>query len=115
LAELEPLLPYDTGAMRSLAQILKTQAGNLATIADEVSGANGGMQFDGPAGDRVRTVLADSARVVGDTAQRLNDAAGKVLSSASDIDQQNAIIRAHNESVLRSMPPIERKLIERNV
>lgn len=114
MAELEPLLPYDTGAMRSLAQALKSQAGKLATVAGEVSGAGGGMQFDGPAGDRIRTVLSSCARVVGDTAHALNDTAGKVVSSASDIDRQNAIIRAHNDAVLRSLPPIEAKLIREN-
>lgn len=114
MAELEPLLPYDTGAMRSLAQALKGQAAKLATIAGEVSSARGTMQFDAPAGERIGTVLSTCARVVGDTARSLDDAAGKVLASAADIDRQNALIRAHNDAVLRSMPPVVAKLIREN-
>jgi uncharacterized protein YukE len=115
MAELEPLLPYDTGAMRALAQTLKTQAGTLASIADEISGAARSLVFDGPAGDRVRTVLATSTRTVNGVAQRLNDAAARVLSSAEDVDRQNAAIRAHNDAVLRSLPGPERKLIQEGV
>jgi uncharacterized protein YukE len=115
MAELEPLLPYDTGAMRALAQALKSQAGTLSLIADEISAAGRALVFDGPAGDRVRAVLGTCARTVNDTAQRLNDAAARVLTSAEDVDRQNAAIRAHNDAVLRSMPPLEAKLIREGV
>jgi uncharacterized protein YukE len=115
MAELEPLLPYDTGAMRALAQALKSQAGTLSAVAGQISSASGSLVFDGPAGDRIRAVLARVVRSANDCASRLGDAAGRVESSASDIDRQNAIIRAHNQAVLDALPPVTRKLVQEGV
>lgn len=115
MAELESLLPYDTGAMRALAQALKSQAGNLSSVGDEISSASGTMVFDGPAGERIRSVLSGAGRVATTIAHQLDDAAGKVSSSATEVDRQNALIRAHNEEVLRSLPPVTRRLIEEGV
>ena len=39
MGELLPYLPYDSGAMRSVASAVKNQATRLATVGSEVAGA----------------------------------------------------------------------------
>jgi hypothetical protein len=112
MSEFEPLLPYDTGAMRAVAIALKVQSLHLGQLAGEVSGASGGLVFDGPAGDRVKTSLGGYSRTLAGLSQQLGDAAAKVLASADDVDSQNAAIEAHNAAVLAHLPPMERKLLE---
>jgi hypothetical protein len=114
MSEFEPLLPYDTGAMRTVAIALRVQSLHLGQLAGELSGASGGLVFDGPAGDRVKSSLGDYSRTLAAVSQQLGDAAAKMLASADDVDSQNAAIEAHNASVLAHMPPMERKLLEYN-
>jgi hypothetical protein len=111
VAELESLLPYDTGAMRDFAQALNAQARQAAAVADAITGSAHSLVFDGPAGDRIRSSLGGCARTVTGTAEQLTATASQILSSAADVDAQNAAIRAHNATVLAAMTPVERKLV----
>jgi uncharacterized protein YukE len=111
VGELLPYLPYDSGAMRSLASTLRRQVAQLANIGSEITGAGRSMTFDGPAGDRIRTELAQYGRDATHAADGLQAAAGKLESAATDVDNQNAAITRHNQAVLAAMPPMERKLV----
>jgi hypothetical protein len=107
-------LPYDSGAMREAAGAMRTQAGQLTTIGSEVTGAGGSMTFDGPAGDRIRQELSDCGRHAARAGEGLTRAAGQLERAADDVDTQNAAIRRHNDQVLASMPPLERRLVLEN-
>jgi uncharacterized protein YukE len=114
VAELLPLLPYDTGAMRALAGDLRSQASTLGQIGWEIAGATGSMLFDGPAGDRIRSDLGARGHDTTTAADALQSAAGKLDTTAADVDRQNAAIQSHNQHVLDAMTPIERKLVLEN-
>ena len=115
MADLLPLLPYDTGAMRALAGDLRSQASTLGQIGAEIAGASGSMLFDGPAGDRIRSELAARGRDTRTAADALQSAAGTLDTAADDVDRQNAAISAHNRKVLDAMSPVERKLVLENI
>jgi len=115
MADLLPLLPYDTGAMRALAGNMRSQASTLGQIGSEIAGASGSMLFDGPAGGRIRAELAARGRDTTTAADALQAAAGKLETAADDVDRQNAAIQAHNNKVLADLPPVERRLIMENI
>jgi uncharacterized protein YukE len=115
VADLLPLLPYDSGAMRALAGDLRTQSSTLGNVGADIASASSSMVFDGPAGDRIRTALGDRSREMSQAAHALQGAAGKLDAAADDVDRQNAQIEAHNRKVLDAMPPLERKLIMENI
>jgi hypothetical protein len=114
VGELESYLPYDTYGMRRLAGTLQQQAGTLGTAAGEIDGAAAGMQFEAPAGDRIRHELAGASKQLTGAADGLNGAARQLLASAQQIDEENAAIARHNQRVLDTMPPLERKLVMEN-
>jgi uncharacterized protein YukE len=115
VADLLPLLPYDTGAMRALASDFRNKASSLNDVGSAISGAGGSMTFEGPAGDRIRQELSGCAKDTTSAAVGLAAAAGKLDSAAADVDSQNAAIARHNAKVIADMPPMERKLMENNV
>ncbi|NUR77100.1 MAG: hypothetical protein HOQ28_12550 [Thermoleophilia bacterium] len=114
MGELLPYLPYDSGAMRSVASAVKNQATRLATVGSEVAGAGGSMTFEGPAGDRIRDELAAVGRHASKAGEGLTAAAGQLERAADDVDAQNAQIRQHNDKVLSDMSAFERKLVLEN-
>lgn len=114
MGELESYLPYDSSGMRQLAGTLQQQAGTLGTAAGAIDGAASGMTFEGPAGDRIRHGLAAASKQLTGVADQLNGAARQLLTSAQQVDDQNAAIARHNQQVLAAMPPMERKLILEN-
>ena len=114
MADLIPLLPYDSGAIRALAGDLRRRAAQLHDAGSELTGVGGALVFEGPAGDRVRDELKLCARDAANGATRLQDAAGKLDSAAADVDSENARIDAHNQQVLRDMSPMERRYVLEN-
>ena len=114
MGELEAYLPYDSYGMRQLAGALQQQAGTLGTAAGEIDGAASGMQFEAPAGDRIRHELTGASKQLTGAVDQLNGAAHQLLASAQQIDDQNAAIARHNQRVLDAMPPLERKLVLEN-
>lgn len=115
MADLLPLLPYDSGAMRALAGDFRTKAQSLNDVGSAITGAGGSMTFDGPAGDRIREELSRCSKDTTSAADGLAAAAGKLDSAAADVDSQNAAISRHNAKVIADMAPMERKLMEHNV
>jgi hypothetical protein len=107
VGELEAYLPYDTYGMRQLAGTLQQQAGALGTAAGGIDAAASGMQFEAPAGDRIRHELAGASK-------QLTGAADELHGAARQIDDENAAIARHNQRVLDAMPPLERKLVLEN-
>jgi uncharacterized protein YukE len=114
VADLLPLLPYNSGLMRSLAGDLRNQARTLGTLGSDIASASSSMTFDGPAGDRIRSELGERSGEASRASDALGAAAGKLETAADDVDRQNAQIEAHNRKVLDDMPAIERKLILEN-
>ncbi len=115
MADLLPLLPYDTGAMRALASDFRAKANALGDVGSAITGAGGSMTFEGAAGDRIRQELSGCAKHATSAATSLAAAAGKLDSAAADVDDQNAAIARHNAKVLADMTPMERRLVESNV
>jgi uncharacterized protein YukE len=114
VADLEPLLPYDSSALRALSGDLSQDAQALGTAGSDVSAAWSSMVFEGPAGDRVHSGLTATAKGLTDAAQRLQGAAAALASAADWVDEQNAAIERHNREVLAHMPALERKLVLEN-
>jgi hypothetical protein len=114
VAELESYLPYDSYGMRQLAAALQQQGRTLGTAAGEIDGASSSMQFDAPAGDRIRHGLAAAVKQLTGAADELDGTARQLLTAAQNVDDQNAAIARHNQHVLDAMPPLERKLVLEN-
>lgn len=115
MAELESYLPYDSYGMRTLAGTIQAQARTVADASSGIDGASGGMTFDGPAGDRIRTDLSQTSTRLGAVSQALDAAARQLQTAAQQVDDQNAAIARHNQAVLDAMPPMERKLVLENM
>ncbi|SRR6266536_2418409 len=115
MADLEPYLPYDSDGMRSLARTLLAQARTIGSLGDDLGGAGSSMTFVGPAGDRVRTRLSTAEASAARGAQQLLGAASQLVAAAAQVDAENAAIRRHNDAVLRSLSPLERKLVVENL
>ena len=111
MGELLPYLPYDSGAMRAVAGVLRGHATRLADVRESVAGAGSSLVFDGPAGDRIRSELSTCASDCSAARDAVQAAAGKLESAADDVDRQNDAIRRHNEAVLSELSPIQRKLV----
>jgi uncharacterized protein YukE len=115
MAELESYLPYDSYGMRALAGTIQAQARTIADASTGIDGASGGMTFDGPAGDRIRSGLTRTSTRLGNISEALDIAARQLQSAAQQVDDQNAAISRHNQAVLEAMPPMERKLVLENM
>ena len=114
MAGLEPLLPYDSSALRALSSALQQDAQALGTAASDVSAAWSSMVFEGPAGDRIHNGLTATGKGLSSAAEQLQSAAGALQSAASWVDDENARIERHNRQVLAQMPALERKLVLEN-
>jgi len=114
MADLEPLLPYSSWALRELSSALQQDAQALGTAASDVSAAWSSMVFEGPAGDRVHTGLSATGKDLSSAAQQLQSAAGALTSAAAWVDEQNAAIERHNQQVLAQLPAMQRKLVLEN-
>lgn len=114
MADLEPLLPYDSFALRALSSALQQDAQALGTAASDVSAAWSSMVFEGPAGDNVHGELSATAKGITSAAQQLQSAAVALQTAATWVDDQNAAIERHNAQVLAQMPAMERKLVLEN-
>jgi uncharacterized protein YukE len=83
-----PEVPGDPAGMRALASTLRGHAGALGGLASGVDGDVSGMTFEGPAaemfGSRM-TVVVDAYR---DAQAQLHDLAGKLETSATDVEAQ---------------------------
>jgi hypothetical protein len=115
MGQLESYLPYDSYGMRALAGTIQAQARTVADASRGIDGAASGMTFDGPAGDRIRNDLSLSTTRLANVSQALETAARQLNSAAQQVDDQNAAISRHNQSVLDAMPPLERKLVMENM
>jgi hypothetical protein len=114
VAELEPLLPYSSWALRDLSNDLAQDAQALGTAGSDVSSAWSSMVFEGPAGDRVHSGLSATAKGLTAAAQQLQGASAALATAATWVDEQNAAIERHNREVLAHMPAMQRKLVLEN-
>jgi len=114
VADLEPLLPYDSSALRTLSSDLQQDAQALGNAASAVGAAWSSMVFEGPAGSNVQGELTATGKGITSAAQQLQSAAAALQSAASWVDDENARIERHNQQVLAQMPAMERKLVLEN-
>jgi hypothetical protein len=74
--------------MRALAAALRSTAANVASVDQAVWGSVSNLHFSGPAATRIAGMIRGWHGDVSGAAQQLNDAAGTLERSASDVEAQ---------------------------
>jgi uncharacterized protein YukE len=90
------VIPGNAAGMRDLAQSLKTQAGRVGGVVDEIGTTERGMTFEGPAGNRFRSRMKSAAANLDQVATGLTDTAGMLERAADEVDASQ---RAHDVAV----------------
>ena len=91
-----PIIPGDSGAMRALAGILRSQARDLGNALTAAVGDARRPTFEGPAGDRFRERIAGLQGSLGGAEDDLRSLAKRIDDAA---DQVDAAQRAHDQAV----------------
>ena len=87
LIELPPVVG-DPAGMRALAAALRSDAGMTAVVSADVAATVEGLEFYGPAADRLEEIVHRSARDGGHVADRLLSLAGLLDRAAADVEAQ---------------------------
>lgn len=83
-----PPVVGDPAGMRALAAALRSDAGMVAVVSADVAAAVEGLEFYGPAADRLEETVRLSARDGGRVADRLLSLAAFLDRAAADVEQQ---------------------------
>ena len=72
--------------MRALAASLRSDAAMTAVVASDAAATMDGLEFYGPAADRIESAVSFRARAAGRAADRLLSLAGLLERSASEVE-----------------------------
>jgi hypothetical protein len=81
-----PPVPGDPAGMRALAAALRNDAASTGLVAVDVARRFDGLEFYGPAADRIAADVASSSRACGDVADQLLVTAALLERSASEVE-----------------------------
>ena len=100
-----PEIPGDPAGMRALAAALRTDAASTALIAADVAGRFDGLEFYGPAADRIGADVTSSSRACGDVADQLLLTAALLERSASEVEAAQRLRERKLEELRRLAVP----------
>jgi hypothetical protein len=81
-----PAVPGDPAGMRALAAALRNDAASAALLSAAVARRFGGLEFYGPAAERIGADVTSSSRASGDVADQLLITAALLERSASEVE-----------------------------
>jgi hypothetical protein len=81
-----PPVVGDPAGMRALAAALRADAASIAVVAAQTAATIDGLEFYGPAADRIEAGVTSRARGAGRLADRLLSLAAVLDRSASDVE-----------------------------
>jgi|SRR5512132_235992 type II secretory pathway predicted ATPase ExeA len=100
-----PEVPGDPAGMRALAASLRSDAASAALVAVDVARRFDGLQFYGPAADRIGSDVSSSSRASGDVADQLLVTAGLLERSASEVEAAQRLRERKLEELRRLAAP----------
>ena len=103
-----PPVVGDPAGMRALAAALRGDASAVAVVAADAASTMDGLEFYGPAADRIEGAVTSRARGAGRLADRLLSLAGLLERSATEVE---AAQREHE----RKLEQLRRELAQRPV
>lgn len=101
--ELPPVVG-DPAGMRALAAALRSDAGMVAVVAADAAAAIDGLEFFGPAADRIGSGVRSSSRQAGTLAEQLMSTAALLERAASDVEAQQRARERELERLRRVLP-----------
>jgi hypothetical protein len=100
-----PAVVGDPAGMRALASSLRTNAEGIAVVAAQAAATVDGLEFFGPAADRLDGEIRTSSRNAGDLADQLLATAGLLDRSAADVEAQQRARERKLEELRRELAP----------
>ncbi len=99
-----PPVVGDPAGMRALAAALRSDAGMVAVIAADAAAVMDGLEFFGPAADRIGSGVRSVSRQGGGLAERLLSTAALLERAASDVEAQQRARDQELERLRRELP-----------
>jgi hypothetical protein len=96
-----PPIPGDPAGMRALAASLRTNAEGIAVVSAQAAATIDGLEFYGPAADRIDGQIRTTARGAGRLAEQLLATAALLERSAADVEAEQAAQQRELERLLR--------------
>lgn len=94
LPGLHPFPFGDAEGMRARAFELRSLANEVQAISHDVEAARGSLQFEGPAGDRIRNRIHSARSAPASAAQQLYETAAYLTTEADRLEQVQAAWRS---------------------
>lgn len=91
--------------MRALAAALRSDAAMVAVVAADAAAAVAGLEFVGPAAERIDARVRSSSRRAGDLAEQLLSTAGLLERAAADVEAQQRAREQTLERLRRELAP----------
>jgi hypothetical protein len=100
-----PPVVGDPAGMRALAAALRSDAAMVAVISADAATAVDGLEFYGPAADRIDARVHSSSKQGGDLAEQLLSTAGLLERAAADVEAQQRAREQTLERLRRELAP----------
>lgn len=100
-----PPVVGDPAGMRALAAALRSDASLVGLVAAEAGSTVGGLEFFGPAADRIDGQVASSAKQASGFADRLLATAGLLERAATEVEAQQRARERELERLRRELAP----------
>jgi hypothetical protein len=100
-----PPVVGDPAGMRALAAALRSDAAMVAIVAADASATIDGLEFYGPAADRVEARVRSSSRQGGELAEQLMSTSALLERAAADVEAQQRAREQELERLRRELSP----------
>ena len=100
-----PPVVGDPAGMRALAAALRSDAAMVALVGADASAAVDGLEFYGPAADRIDAAVRSSSRQSGDLAEQLMSTAALLERAAAEVEAQQLARERELERLRSELAP----------
>lgn len=100
-----PLVVGDPAGMRVLAAALRSDATLVGAVGAEEAAMVSGLEFYGPAAERIDTSVRSSSKQAGRLAEQLLSAAGLLERAATDVEGQQRARERELERLRHELAP----------
>jgi hypothetical protein len=100
-----PPVVGDPAGMRALAAALRTDAAMVAAVAADAFASVDGLEFYGPASDRIEAGVRSSSRQSGALAEQLMSTAAFLDRAAADVEAQQLARERELDRLRRELAP----------
>ena len=100
-----PPVVGDPGGMRALAAALRGDGEGIAVVSAQAASTIDGLEFFGPAADRIDAEVETSVRLAGRSAERLLAVAALLERAASEVEAEQRARERKLEELRRELAP----------